>query len=47
MKKITLLPTMLLLGIGIFYSIQKLNIHLFEGQNNWPFLLILLVYIFN
>jgi len=42
MKKITLLPTMLLLGIGIFYSIQKLNIHLFEGQNNWPFLLILL-----
>ena len=42
MKKITLLPTMLLLGIGIFYSIQKLNIHLFEGQNSWPFLLILL-----
>jgi len=42
MKKIKLLPAIILLGIGIFYSLQKLNIHLFEGQNSWEFLLILL-----
>ncbi|MGM0874455.1 MAG: LiaI-LiaF-like domain-containing protein [Bacillota bacterium] len=42
MKKISLLPGIILLGIGLFYSIQKLNIHLFENQNSWQALLILL-----
>jgi hypothetical protein len=42
MKKISLLPGIILLGIGFFYSIQKLNIHLFENQNSWQALLILL-----
>ncbi len=42
MKKISLLPVIILLGIGIFYSIQKLNIHLFEGQSSWQFLLMIL-----
>ncbi len=42
MKKITLLPAIILLSIGIFYSLQKFKIHLFEGQSSWEFLLILL-----
>ncbi|MBO1514736.1 LiaI-LiaF-like domain-containing protein [Metabacillus bambusae] len=42
MKKISLLPGIILLGIGTFYSIQKLNIHLFENQTSWQALLILL-----
>jgi hypothetical protein len=42
MKKISLLPGIILLGIGIFYSTQKLNIHLFDNQNSWQALLILL-----
>ncbi|KKI92289.1 hypothetical protein WQ54_09850 [Bacillus sp. SA1-12] len=42
MKKLSLLPGIILLGIGIFYSLQKLNIHLFENQQSWQGLLILL-----
>ncbi|WP_078432475.1 hypothetical protein [Metabacillus halosaccharovorans] len=46
MKKITLLPAIILFSVGIFYSIQKLNIHLFEGQSSWEVLLILLGFAF-
>ncbi|MBZ5749423.1 MULTISPECIES: hypothetical protein [Metabacillus] len=42
MKKVSLLPGIILLEIGIFYSFQKLNIQLFENQNSWQILLILL-----
>lgn len=42
MKRISLLPGIILLGIGFFYFTQNLNIHLFEYQNSWQFLLILL-----
>jgi hypothetical protein len=42
MKKISLLPGLIFLGIGIYYSFQKLNIHLFENQNSWQVILILL-----
>jgi hypothetical protein len=42
MKKISLLPGMIFIGIGIYYSFQKLNIHLFENQNSWQVFLILL-----
>lgn len=46
MKKISLFPGITLLFIGIFYSIQKLNIQLFENQNSWQVLLILLGAVF-
>lgn len=42
MKRISFLPGIILLGIGVFYFTQNLNIHLFENQNSWQFLLILL-----
>ncbi|WP_226667162.1 LiaI-LiaF-like domain-containing protein [Metabacillus litoralis] len=42
MKNQTLLPAIILFAIGIFYSIQNFNIHLFNFQNSWQILLILL-----
>lgn len=42
MKKISILPGLIFLGFGIYYSFQKLNIHLFENQNSWQSILILL-----
>ncbi|MDQ0232797.1 hypothetical protein [Metabacillus malikii] len=42
MKKVPLLPSIIILSFGIFYSLQKFNIELIENQNSWQFILILL-----
>ncbi|TXC90124.1 hypothetical protein FS935_13755 [Metabacillus litoralis] len=46
MKNQKLLPAIILLALGIFYSIQNFNIHLFNFQNSWQMLLILLGFAF-
>ncbi|APH04199.1 hypothetical protein [Bacillus weihaiensis] len=46
MKKISLFPAIVIFGIGLYYSLQKFEIYLFEHQSSWQFLLILLGFAF-
>ncbi|MFC0270190.1 LiaI-LiaF-like domain-containing protein [Metabacillus herbersteinensis] len=42
MKNKSLFTAVILLGLGSYYFLQKLNILLFENQNTWPTILIIL-----